>query len=192
MKIGILGGSFDPVHNGHIEMACFCKQKFNLDKIMFLPLGEPPHKKNITDKELRIKMLQVAIENYEDFFVSRLEVDRPGKTYTYETIKCLLEKCDDDFYYIIGGDTINTLETWFNVYELFKILKFIVVDRCNYNRDNVDKLIKSGAKLYFADHVGQNVSSTAIRNNVKKGENIDNLVPEKVKELILQNELYKN
>ena len=191
MKIGILGGSFDPIHNGHIEMADFCKNKFKLDKIMFLPLGDPPHKENITDKELRIKMIEGAIDE-KTSFLSRIEVDRTGKTYTYETIKWLKENTQDEYFYIIGGDTLNTLHKWFNVLELFKILEFIVVDRLDFDRSQVKILKEMGAKLYFAEHLGLDVSSTNIRQKVKNGEDISNLVPKNVKEIIEQNGLYKN
>ncbi len=191
MKIGILGGSFDPLHNGHIEMASFCKQKFNLDKIMFLPLGDPPHKNNITDKELRIKMLNGAIKD-TTFFVSRIEVDRTGKTYTFDTIKWLRENTNDNYFYIIGGDTLNTLHKWYNVKELFKILEFIVVDRPDSDRSNAKKLEKIGAKLHFADHLGLEISSTDIRNKVKNGEDISGLVPPNVKEIIEKYELYQD
>lgn len=192
MKIGILGGSFDPVHNGHIEMAGFCKEKFNLDKIMFLPLGDPPHKNNITDKNIRVQMLEAAIKDNKDFFVSRLEVDRVGKTYTFDTIKWLNENTNDDYYYIIGGDTVNTLHKWYNVLELFKILKFIVVDRSNTDALNVAELTNMGAKFYFANHMGLDVSSTKIRECLKNNQNIDGLVPDNVKEIILKYGLYKN
>lgn len=191
MKIGILGGSFDPLHNGHIEMAHFCKTKFKLDKIMFLPLGEPPHKANVTDKEQRIQMLNGAIDK-KTSFVSRIEVDRKGKTYTYETIKWLIENTDDEYFYIIGGDTLNTLNKWYNVKELFKILEFIVVDRPDFDRSQVKNLKEMGAKLHFAQHLGLDISSTKIRQKVKNGEDISDLVPKNVKEIIEQNGLYKN
>lgn len=191
MKIGILGGSFDPVHNGHIEMASFCKEKFKLNKIMFLPLGDPPHKTNITDKELRISMLEGAIDK-KTSFVSRLEVDRTGKTYTFETIKWLKENTEHDYFYIIGGDTLNTLHKWYNVKELFKILEFIVVDRTDFDRSQVKNLEEMGAKFYFAEHLGLDISSTDVRQKVKKGEDISKLVPQNVKEIIEQNGLYKN
>ena len=82
MKIGIIGGSFDPVHKGHIEMALFCRKKFELDQLMFLPLGDAPHKKKIAPKELRLKMLEVALSGLEGCFISQLELERSGKTYT--------------------------------------------------------------------------------------------------------------
>ncbi len=191
MKIGILGGSFDPLHNGHIEMASFCKEKFKLNKIMFLPLGDPPHKENITDKELRINMLNGAI-NDKTSFVSRLEVDRTGKTYTFDTIKWLKENTEHDYFYIIGGDTLNTLHKWYNVKELFKILEFIVVDRPDFDRKQVKTLEEMGAKFQFAEHLGLDVSSTDVRQKVKNGEDITDLVPQNVKEIIEQNGLYKN
>ncbi len=191
MKIGILGGSFDPVHNGHIEMALFCKEKFNLDKIMLLPLGDPPHKNDITDKELRIKMLEEAIVGLSDFFVSRLEVDRLGKTYTFETMKWLNENTIDQYFYIIGGDTVDSLHKWFNASELFKILEFIVVDRTELKKDK-SIAENMGAKLYFANHMGLDISSTEVRNKVKNGEEIDALVPQNVEKIIKEYELYKN
>lgn len=192
MKIGILGGSFDPVHNGHIEMAVFCKKKFNLDKVMLLPLGDPPHKRNITNKEIRLKMLEAAVNNLLGFYISRLEVDRPGKTYTFDTIKWLKENTKDQYFYIIGGDTVNTLDKWYNAKELFKILDFIVVDRTDFEKKDKSLAEKMGAKLYFANHIGLDVSSTEIRNKIKKGESIDDLVPQSVKEIIKKYELYKD
>ena len=191
MKIGILGGSFDPLHNGHIEMASFCKEKFKLNKIMFLPLGDPPHKINITDKELRINMLNGAI-NKKTSFVSRLEVERIGKTYTFDTIKWLKENTTDDYFYIIGGDTLYTLHKWYNVKELFKIVEFIVVDRPDFDRSQVKNLEEMGAKFHFAEHLGLDISSTDVRQKVNNGEDITELVPKNVKEIIEQNGLYKN
>lgn len=192
MKIGILGGSFDPVHNGHIEMAVFCKEKFNLDKIMLLPLGDPPHKNNITQKEIRLKMLEASIKDISDFYISRLEIDRPGKTYTFDTIKWLKENTDDQYFYIIGGDTVSTLHKWYNAQNLFKILEFIVVDRTDF--DNKERSIAEilGAKLYLTHHSGLDVSSTEIRNRVKNGEDIKTLVSPNVEEIIKEYGLYKD
>ena len=128
MKIGIMGGSFDPIHSGHIDMAEKCKKEFGLDKIMFLPSGDPPHKNNITPKEIRIEMVSAAIKNIDGFFLSRIEIDRRGKTYTYDTA-LELKETDDEYYFIIGGDSLNNLHNWFMAEELFKIMRFVVVDK---------------------------------------------------------------
>ena len=193
MKIGIMGGSFDPIHNGHIELALNVKKTFKLDKIMFLPLGDPPHKKLKADKELRIKMLEAAIKGEKDCFVSRIEMDRTGKTYTFDTITWLKQNTEDDYFYIIGGDTVNKLHTWYRAEELFKIVEFILVDRANVDESEAVKRVEQlGARLHIANHTGLDVSSTMVRDRVKEGKNITGLVPESVMELIEEYGIYKN
>ena len=103
MKIGIMGGSFDPIHSGHIDIAKKCKDEFELDKIMFLPSGDPPHKKDITPKEIRIEMVSSAIKNIDNFFISRMEADRKGKTYTYDTALTLKESNDEYFALMVAN-----------------------------------------------------------------------------------------
>ncbi len=189
MKIGILGGTFDPPHNAHIELAWLCKKKFNLDKIMFLPLGDAPHKNDVTKKEIRLKMLEGAIEKNNDFFISLEEVNRTGKTYTFDTLSKL--KKDDEYFYIIGGDTLKTLHTWFKAEEVFKLTTFIVVDRPGIKAENTiaEKL---GAKVLRAEYVAMDISSTEIRQKIKNGQDVKKLVPEKTLQVIIENELYKN
>ena len=190
MKIGIMGGSFDPVHIGHIDMAQKCMEEFLLDKIMFLPLGDPPHKKNITDKEIRIEMLSSAIKDFENFFLSRMEVDRVGKTYTYDTAT-VLKQSGDEYFFIIGGDSLNNLHKWYKAKELFKIMKFIVVDRQHIDEDGT-QAEKMGAELYYSKYTGLDISSTDIRDRVKKNQSVDTLVPQNVLEIIKKYGLYKN
>ncbi len=190
MKIGIMGGCFDPIHLGHIDIAEKCKKEFCLDKIMFLPSGDPPHKKNVTPKEIRIEMVSAAIKNIDGFFLSRMEADRKGKTYTYDTAVALKES-DDEYYFIIGGDSLNNLHNWFMAEELFKIMKFIVVDR-QHIEENATPAEKLGAELLFSKHTGIDVSSTEVREKIKNGENIQNFVPECVWEIVKKYGLYKN
>ena len=193
MKIGIMGGSFDPVHNGHIDMAYYCKKEFCLDKIMFLPLGDPPHKKNITDKEIRIKMLEKAIESEENFFLSRIEADRIGKTYTFDTISWLKQNTSDEYFFIIGGDSLNSLHSWYRAEELFEILDFIVVDRCNVDEnEGYIRAKKMGARLHMSEHTGLDISSTEVRRKVKNNSDISGDVPNGVTEIIKQYGLYTN
>ena len=189
MKIGIMGGCFDPIHLGHIDMAQKCKNEFNLDRIMFLPSGDPPHKKNITHKEIRIEMVSAAIKNIDGFFLSRMEADRKGKTYTYDTALALKES-DDEYYFIIGGDSLNNLHNWFMAEELFKIMKFIVIDR-QHVKENSLPAKKLGAQLYFSKYTGLDVSSTEVREKIKKGEK-SLLLPECVWEIIKKYGLYKD
>ena len=190
MKIGIMGGSFDPIHSGHLDMAEKCLNEFNLDKIMFLPSARPPHKQNVTDSEIRIKMISEAILPYPDFFLNLMEIEREGTTYTFDTAMVLSET-NDDYYFIIGGDSLNNLHKWYKAEELFKIMKFIVVDRCNVDED-ASSAEKMGAELYFSKHTGLNISSTEVRSRVKNGKDIKNFVPKKVAEIIGEYGLYKD
>ncbi len=189
MKIGILGGTFDPPHNAHIELALFCKEKFKLDKIMFLPLGDAPHKKDVTNKEIRKKMLEKAIEDNADFFISLVEMNRQGKTYTFDTLSGLNKK--DEYFYLIGGDTLETLHTWYRAEDVFKMAKFIVVDRPGVKAQNTVAEEK-GACILRAEYTASNISSTKIREKIKNGQAVDGLVPDKTLKVIIENELYKD
>ena len=193
MKIGIMGGTFDPIHLGHKEMAEFCLKEFNLDKIMFLPLGQAPHKDKVTDKEIRFQMLNEALEGVKNCFVSRIELDRSGKTYTFDTLTYLKENTADEYFYIIGGDTVNTLHKWHRSQDVLKLVDFIVVLRQDANiEESLEELKQKGGKFYVTNHKGLNISSTEIKNRVKNGENIDGLVDENVRKLIEKYGLYKN
>lgn len=190
MKIGIMGGSFDPIHFGHLDMAEKCLNEFCLDKIMFLPSSKPPHKQNITDSKIRIEMISEAIAPYPDFFLNIMEIEREGTTYTFDTAVAL-NNTNDDYYFIIGGDSLNNLHKWYKAEELFKIMKFIVVDRCNVDEDaSIAKIM--GAQLYFSKYTGLDVSSTEIRLKVKNDEDINEFIPQKVVEIIRKYGLYKN
>lgn len=189
MKIGILGGTFDPPHNAHIELAQFCKQKFNLDKIMFLPLGDAPHKKNVTNKEIRLQMLKTAIGENQDFFISLAEMQREGKTYTFDTL-CLLDK-DNEYFYLIGGDTLKTLHTWYRAEDVFKLAKFILVERPNVETQKT-VAEENGACVLRAEYTAQDISSTKIREMIKNKQDVSALVPSKTLKVIEENGLYKD
>ncbi len=193
MKIGIMGGTFDPVHLGHLEMALFCLEKFKLDKIMFLPLGDAPHKSDVSPKEVRVKMLQVATEKLDNCFISLLEVNRKGKTYTFDTLSQLKSTTDDEYFYIIGGDTLNTLHKWYRAEDVFKLVDFIVVDREESDvSQSIDKLKKAGAKFIFADHLGLNISSSDIRRKIAMGKDVSDCVSKEVLSIINEHKLYSN
>ena len=193
MKIGIMGGTFDPVHLGHKEMARFCLEEFKLDKIMFLPLGDAPHKDKVSSKEVRYEMLQVALKGQDDFFVSRIELDRIGKTYTFDTLNYLKENTSDEYYFIIGGDTVNTLHKWYRADDVLKMVEFIVVLRENVDiKESIIELQRRGGKFKLTNHTGLEISSTEVKRRVKNNENIDNLVDESVRKIIENNGLYKN
>ncbi|MBP5662526.1 MAG: nicotinate-nucleotide adenylyltransferase [Clostridia bacterium] len=193
MKIGILGGTFDPVHNGHLDMARFCQEAFALDRVMFLPLGDAPHKTHITSKRLRAAMLRAALVDQPNFVFCDMELKRRGKTYTVETLKTLTEQAPDTYYYIIGGDTVGALLTWKDPEEVFRMTEFIVVDRHGYDSQaDAAQAISMGARLHFTHHEGLDISSSQVRTRVKEGLDIDTLVPLKTAEVIRKYGIYRN
>lgn len=199
MKIGIMGGTFDPIHIGHISCAREVKNKLNLDKILFIPTGEPPHKisRLITSAEHRLEMVRLAIEKYDYFDVSDIEVKRKNYTYTYDTIKELKSVyCNDDFYMIIGADTLADIVNWYKALEVFALCRFIAMKRPGANYDLFESYLKiameAGADVIPVDIPEINVSSTDIRERIERNEGISELVPRSVEEYIISNDLFQN
>ena len=131
-QLGIMGGTFDPIHNGHIQMAQKCMEKFALDEVIFLPAGEPPHKRNyaVTDKYKRLEMTRLAVKEIPGFSVSDIEIERGGYTYTIDSLRELGQIYKNArFFYIIGADTLGELYTWRNIEEVARLTKFLVVGR---------------------------------------------------------------
>ena len=198
-KIGISGGTFNPIHLGHLIVAELVRDRFGLDKVLFVPSGMPPHKNlsNVAGAEHRFNMVQKAVAGNPWFSESRIEVERGGYTYTVDTLKNLKEiyRNNTSLYYIIGADVLNDLLTWKDYQEVFKICEFIVVLRpgndaygfkkqIQYLRDNYC------AKIHFIDTPLIDISSTEIRNSIKEGRSIKYLVPDAVEEYIKVNGLY--
>ena len=194
MKIGILGGTFNPIHSGHIEMARFVAERMGLDKICFLPNGQPPHKSSdsIADKHHRLQMVKIAIADYDDFYVSDYEINQDVNCYTVDTVKHFNSLDDNDYYFIIGADSLFQLDKWKNPEELKKICRFIVCDRDGGGDTaaEVERLIKSGCNIALTDMPLIDIDSTSIRNKIKSGEDISGFVPQSVQDYIEKNHLY--
>jgi len=198
-RIGILGGTFDPIHNGHLIMAEIIRGAFELDRVLFIPSGNPPHKKNqtVTDAEHRYNMVCEALKGNPYFEKSRIEVDREGYTYTIDTLGILNEQYRGiaDLYYIIGADVLYDLLTWKDYEKVFGICKFIAALRPGTGKEGFRERIK-----YLEDRVSASIleaeiplieiSSTMIRNRVKEGKSIKYLVPETVENYIKKEGLY--
>lgn len=198
-KIGIIGGTFNPIHNGHILLAIYCKEKLKLDKIIFIPTYTPPHK---SDMELvsevhRINMCNIAVQSYDDFFVSDIEIKRKGKSYTYETLTSLKEIYpDDSLYFIMGADMFLTLENWKNPEIIFEKAIIAAVPRNSSDFKILDNyyrniLIPLGAKVCILDEPVLSVSSTFIRENIGNYNFIESLIDRNVYEYITKNNLYR-
>lgn len=198
MKIGIMGGTFDPIHLGHLAMAESVREIFSLDEILFIPSARPPHKveKNITPEVHRLMMTYLATQSNEKFQVSPVEILREGLSYTLDTMNELEKKfgSDTELFFIIGADSMADLPKWHKAKELVSKVHFIATTRPGTEVD------LEGLKNYFGDSAkniyqvataGLEISSTDIRERVRTGKSIKYLVPEVVEEYILKENLYK-
>jgi nicotinate-nucleotide adenylyltransferase len=199
-KIGIMGGTFDPIHNGHIVLGKQALKEYNLDKIWFMPTGHPPHKKDhkVTDASYRFQMVKLAIEGQEEFVCSDFELLLGGTTYTAKTLFLLHEKFPEHtFYFIIGADSLFEIEKW---YEPKKVLSQAIILAADREYEEADKSI--GAQIaYLTAHYNadirrlhcreMDISSSEIRELVEEGESISDYVPEVVEEYIIRHRLYK-
>lgn len=199
MKIGIMGGTFDPIHNGHLILSEYIREKCKLDKVIFIPTGKPPHKNsnNISDNNIRKKMVELAIESNPNFAISTIEMDSVETSYTIDTIKELKNIYDrDELYIIIGGDSLLNLETWKDYKELISIANIIVADRYTPNMEEMVEKIKEFNNKYNGNIVRINtpiihISSTIIRKRVKEDLSIKYLLPDILEKYIIKNHLYK-
>lgn len=200
MKIGILGGTFNPIHNGHIEMANYAILNEQLSDVVILPSGNPPHKKatTILSSYDRYEMCLLATMNHDRLVVDSLEIERKGKTYTVDTLKYYqqLYGRQHSLHYIIGGDTVLQLHNWKNFKEVFLLCHFIAFVRKGYDhteiykqaqylRDNYD------CKITFGQQEIIPISSTDIRKKTSNKKSIQNLVPKSVESYIHEHKLYR-
>ncbi len=197
-NIGILGGTFNPVHCGHLSMANEAIETGYVSCVAFLPLSIAPHKSNldIADKEDRYNMLVLATQNNPKFSVWRDEIDRAGYTYTIDTLKILKKKYSDcNFVYIIGADALLGLDKWKEINEVFKLCKFLVIYRPGTNLEAVKLKIKEleqnyEVKINIVEDKGYKASSSFVRIALANGENTENLLPNVVYRYIIQHGLY--
>lgn len=196
MRIGIMGGTLDPVHRGHVDIALQVMSAMQLDRVMLLPAGDPPHKSRTTEKADRLKMAEIAASEYEGLFVCDVEINRKGTTYTVDTLKELSRKQPDvTWIYIVGADTLNVLDTWREFPEVAKLCSFAAVRRpgCDESVCQVraQELWEAyGARIALLDLDGPGISSTEIRRHVSAGMDILPLVPQGVADYIREKGLY--
>lgn len=200
IKIGIMGGTFDPIHYAHLATAEFIRDKYKLDKIIFIPSGNPPHKQEykVADKYDRYKMVMLATRNNENFIVSDIEIERNKKTYTIDTLRELKRKyINADIYFITGADAICDIESWKDVEENFKLATFIAATRPGISllraQEKIENLIKKYSANIISVYVPSlDISSTYIRDQIKEKKSVRYLVPESVEKYIHENKLYKD
>ena len=202
MKIGIMGGSFDPIHVGHLKVAEEMREKRRLDKVVFIPTNIPPHKahRQLAAPRHRIRMVELAIADHPGFEVSRVEIDRAGPSYSIDTIDQLQEEWGDghSIFFIIGADTLAELSVWRRPGELIEQADFLTAARPGTDMDFWDELSftftpEQVRRLRYGcvDTTPVDISSTDIRNRVRSERSIMGLVPPAVDEYIVRHGLYR-
>ncbi|WP_208558868.1 nicotinate-nucleotide adenylyltransferase [Marinilactibacillus kalidii] len=185
-KIGILGGTFNPPHLGHLIIADQVKNQLGLEKILFLPSAEPPHAqgKETIAAEHRVEMVKRAIAGRADFEIELSEIERGGKSYTYDTIRRLTEENEEvDYYFIIGADMVENLPSWYKVDELVQLVQFVAVNRPSYSMNTEYPVI-------FIDVPNVEISSSLIRQKMIDSCSVNYLIPESVLRYIETERLY--
>lgn len=196
--LGILGGTFDPIHLGHLQMAEAVHESMQLEQIIFIPAYVAPHKVGLdfapaTD---RFAMTKLAVEHYDNFSVSDIELCRSGVSYTIDTLRelhCLYP--DKKLYFIIGADSVVQLHTWNNIEEMMQLATFVGAGRPGYEgvMEEVVKHLGEQARehILLLDTPEYDISSTEIRTRIHQGKNLTGLVPEVVEQYIYKHGLYQ-
>ncbi len=198
-KIGILGGTFNPPHCGHLHMALSAIEDFGLDKVILLPVGDPPHKRNINVAPgiHRLNMIEILKGDDSRLEVSDMEIRRQGYTYTIDSLRALAKDIKNAvFYYIIGEDTLFELETWKEYENVFAMTEFICIPRPGGERALLrsrinDMRIKYNKRIALSLHEGPDISSTEIRRLIAERRDTSGLIPNEVRRYIDDNELYR-
>lgn len=212
-SVGILGGTFDPIHTGHLAVATAAQQAFELAAVLFVPAAHPPHKLNyqITPFEQRAAMVELAVKVCSGFFVSCLEIERKGISYSIDTLISLRNLLGETtrLYFIVGMDNFLEISLWKQYGQLPAIADLVVIDRLDQCENRLTAVVAQYFKNYIYDSVrgcwaardmpgniyslemeSVPISSTLIRAMVQREESIDNLVPSSVARYIKDNDLY--
>ncbi len=194
MKIGVFGGTFNPVHYGHLVNAELVREKFSLERILFIPSKYPVHKElqGSISSGHRVKMLELALAGSREMEVSRIEIDKETPSYTIYTINELKKKYrDDEFSLIIGYDSYSEIETWKSYRELISRVDLIVLRRgdASGRRDDLNEF---GENIHFAGNPLIELSSTMIRNRIGKGLSVKYMLPDNVLDYINEKGFYRN
>ncbi len=198
MHIGILGGTFDPIHRGHLVMAKAAADELNLDKVILLPDGDPPHKTPRIPGFRRLDMVKLAALEDACFEASDMELKRQGKTYTVDTLLAYRALYGDSKpIYIVGSDTLKMFPSWRTAEEVAKLCDMAVVLRPGESREEILEVMARHRQAFNLSSVllntlGPDISSTRIRQMAARGEDISLLVPLRVRDYILQHGLYQN
>jgi nicotinate-nucleotide adenylyltransferase len=213
-RLGLFGGTFNPIHYGHLRSAEEVAEALSLDKVWFMPAALPPHKApaDVTPFEVRLAMTRLAVDRHPRFAVSDLEGRRPGKSYSIETLRYLREEFgpEQELFFIIGLDAILEIASWKDYRELFTLSHFVVLDRPGYDRSQLGEVLEKevhpdfkplpsgegflhprGCRVVLLATTLLDISATRIRRLAAEGNSIRYLLPERVRRFILKNKLYQ-
>lgn len=200
MKIGVLGGTFDPIHTGHLILAETAYDAAGLDRMILMPTGRSYFKdgQNVTDPQTRFYMTRLAAEGTDHFEASDIETNRPGRTYTAETLEAMHQMYpDDELYYIVGADTLVQMHSWWRPERVFALATILVAARSDETDGAAleaarDQLVSDyDARIQFLPVRNIEISSTDIRERVAAGRSIHYLVPDAVEQYILEHDMYR-
>ena len=198
-KVGIMGGTFNPIHLPHTEMAQVCLRKQDLDNILLMPSKNPPHKKDksILPENERAVMVKLAVSEYDKFVFSDFELQRKGTTYTADTLRLLQEENpDDNYYFIMGADSLLYLDKWYRPQEILKRAVILAIGRDGSTPDELKEKRKELIKQYdkadirFVHMRQMDISSSMIREGIAHGENMEKYLDKEVWNYINANGLY--
>lgn len=198
-QIGIVGGTFNPIHCGHLMMAQIASEQFHLDKVLFIPARNPAHKLNddVVSHHYRYKMVELSVKDNPIFEANSIEIMRTGVTYTIDTLMSLREQNPDaKLNFIIGADTLIQLKSWKKHKKLFELCRFLVYNRLGDTSkatllEAKEEYKKDGGIIEFIDGPLIGISSTYVRNRIIKGKSIRYIVPDAVREYIETTQIYE-
>ena len=195
MRLGIFGGAFDPIHNGHLLLTQQCREQCQLDEVWFVPTKIPPHKKagSLSPDEARVEMLKLATAGRSDFVVSEIELNREEVSWTVDTLTLLRdERPEDELFFLIGADSLRDFPSWKEPETIAELATVVAVNRGEASLDELTASLKPelSASVRLVTMPGISISATDLRSRVSSGKSIRYLVPRAVEEFILAQKLY--
>ncbi len=196
MRLGIVGGTFDPIHYGHLFIGEEARQRFSLDQVLFVPNGQPPHKtgETVTPAHHRLEMVKLGIQSHPEFFCSALEIDRGGLSYTVETLRELrMQLPAAQLFYITGVDAVADILTWRRHEEVIELAEFIASTRPGFEMSVLETRLPAEyrKRIHPIETTWLGISSTDLRRRFREGKATRYLLPEAVRDYIEKTRLYR-